>query len=101
MNAKNSIKKVQDHHIKHEKSLNILKTAKGQIDGIIKMIENERYCIDISSQLLAAIALLKRANTGIINKHIETCVKEAVETGDVEEKIKELESLMKHIEKTL
>jgi DNA-binding FrmR family transcriptional regulator len=101
MKAKANIKKIQSQHVKHEKTLNILKTAKGQIDGIIKMVENERYCIDISTQLLAVIALLKRANTATINKHIETCVKEAVETGDVEEKIKELENLMKHIEKTL
>jgi len=67
----------------------------------MKMIENERYCIDISTQLLAVIALLKKANTEIINRHIETCVREAVETGYVDEKIKELEQLMKHIEKTL
>ncbi|MBO8166583.1 MAG: metal-sensitive transcriptional regulator [Thermotogae bacterium] len=89
------------HHVKHQETLRILRTAKGQIEGIMKMIENERYCIDISTQLLAVIALLKKANTEIINRHIETCVREAVETGYVDEKIKELEQLMKHIEKTL
>ncbi|MFR9294474.1 MAG: metal-sensing transcriptional repressor, partial [Turicibacter sanguinis] len=42
-----------------KKALQSLKTAKGQIDGIIKMIEEERYCIDISNKILASQALLK------------------------------------------
>lgn len=87
-------------HPKHFKALKVLKTARGQIDGIIKMIEEERYCVDISTQLLAVIALLKRANIEIINKHVETCVREAVESGEVEEKLEELEMLMKYIGKT-
>jgi DNA-binding FrmR family transcriptional regulator len=65
------------------------------------MIEDERYCVDISTQLLAIIALLKKANTSVINKHIETCVKDAIRTGDVDEKLKELETLMKYLEKSL
>ncbi|MFZ2831340.1 MAG: metal-sensing transcriptional repressor [Mesotoga infera] len=88
-------------HHKHDEALKILKTARGQIDGIIRMIEDGRYCIDISTQLLAVISLLKKANTSVVNRHIETCVREAVKTGEVDEKIKELETLMKYIEKSL
>ena len=88
-------------HHKHDEALKILKTARGQIDGIIRMIEDERYCIDISTQLLAVVSLLKKANTSVVNRHIETCVREAVKTGEVDEKIKELETLMKYIEKSL
>ena len=88
-------------HHKHDGALKILKTARGQIDGIIKMIEEERYCIDISTQLLAVISLLKKANTTVVNKHIETCIREAVVSGDIEEKIAELETLMEYIEKSL
>lgn len=87
--------------IKHIKALNILKTAKGQIDGVIKMIEDGRYCIDISTQLLAALSLLKKANTEIINKHMETCIRDAVTSGEVDEKIVELEKIMKYLEKAL
>jgi DNA-binding FrmR family transcriptional regulator len=65
------------------------------------MIEDGRYCIDISTQLLAVISLLKKANTSVVNRHIETCVREAAKTGEVDEKIKELETLMKYIEKSL
>ncbi|HNR80065.1 MAG TPA: metal-sensing transcriptional repressor [Mesotoga infera] len=88
-------------HHKHDEALKILKTARGQIDGIIRMIEDGRYCIDISTQLLAVISLLKKANTSVVNRHIETCVREAAKTGEVDEKIKELETLMKYIEKSL
>ncbi|CCU84622.1 MULTISPECIES: metal-sensing transcriptional repressor [Mesotoga] len=88
-------------HHKHSGALKILRTARGQIDGIIKMIEEERYCIDISTQLLAVISLLKKANTTVVNKHVETCIREAIDSGNVDEKIGELETLMKYIEKSL
>ena len=38
----------------------LLKTARGQIDGILKMVEEDRYCIDISHQIMASEAILKR-----------------------------------------
>lgn len=88
-------------HHKHSGALKILRTARGQIDGIVKMIEEERYCIDISTQLLAVISLLKKANTTVVNKHVETCIREAIDSGNVDEKIGELETLMKYIEKSL
>jgi len=88
-------------HHKHDSALKILKTARGQIESTIKMIEDDRYCIDISTQLLAVISLLKKANTTVVNKHIETCIREAVGSGDIDEKIEELETLMKYIEKSL
>ena len=47
--------------MKHKNILNLLKTAKGQIDGIIKMVEEDRYCLDISKQILSA-GLIKKAN---------------------------------------
>lgn len=70
--------------------LKLLKTSKGQIEGIIKMIEDERYCIDVSKQILSAQALLKKANHSILQNHIETCVRYAFESGNEEEKIKEV-----------
>ncbi len=69
-----------------------LKTARGQIDGIIKMIENDRYCIDISTQILSAIGLLKKANIDVLNDHIRSCVTTAILEGEEEgeEKIEEI-----------
>lgn len=93
------MKECRNLHPKHQEALALLKTARGHIDGVIKMIEEERYCIDISTQLLAIISLLKKANISVINKHIETCVKDAINTGNVDEKILELQSLMKYADK--
>ncbi|WHH61531.1 metal-sensing transcriptional repressor [Petroclostridium sp. X23] len=70
--------------------LNLLKTSKGQIEGIIKMVEDERYCVDISKQILAVQALLKKANLKIIDGHIKSCVKRAFEEGHGDEKIDEI-----------
>lgn len=77
-----------------EKALKNLKTAKGQLEGIIKMIEEERYCIDISNQILASIALLKKANLHILSGHLHSCVKQAMQQGDSEEKLKEIEDVL-------
>lgn len=63
---------------------NTLKTAKGQIEGILKMIEDDRYCIDISNQILAVEALLKKANNEVLKGHIEGCIKEAFESDNTE-----------------
>lgn len=82
---------------KHIEALNLLKTARGQIDGVIKMIEDERYCIDISKQLLSLISLLRKANVSILKKHLETCVKDAVDTEDIDAKLKELEDILGYI----
>ncbi|KNZ41036.1 metal-sensing transcriptional repressor [Acetobacterium bakii] len=70
--------------------LNLLKTARGQIDGIIKMIDDDRYCIDISKQVLAVQALLKKTNLEILKKHMNHCVKTAFEEGQGEDKIDEI-----------
>jgi len=72
------------------KALDTLKTARGQIDGIIKMIEDDRYCIDVSKQILSAVALLKKANITILRQHMNTCVTDAVESGEGQAKIDEI-----------
>ncbi|HMM69868.1 metal-sensing transcriptional repressor [Gudongella oleilytica] len=73
-------------------ALSKMKTARGQLDGIIKMIEEDRYCVDISTQILSVIGLLKKSNIDVLNGHIRTCVSDAIleggEQGD--EKIEEI-----------
>ena len=65
----------------HKKVERYLKTARGQIDGILRMIEDDRYCIDISTQLMATQALLNKANKEILAEHMRHCVNEAT-TGE-------------------
>ena len=79
-----------------------LKTAKGHLEGIIKMVEENRYCIDISNQVLATRALLERTNRIILEGHIEGCILDAAATGSEEErkeKIFELSNMIKKMTK--
>ena len=81
-----------------KKAMQSLKTAKGQIEGIIKMIEDERYCVDISNQILAAQSLLKRANLLILEQHLSHCVKTACESRDhADEKIEEIIHILEKV----
>lgn len=71
-----------------------LKIAKGQIEAIIKMIEEERYCVDVSNQIIAAQSLLKKANLLILKQHMNHCVVEAIEHDRGQEKIDEIIDLL-------
>ena len=80
-----------------EKITRMLKTARGQIDGVLNMIEEDRYCIDISNQILASSAMLKRANLLILKQHMNHCVLEAAEHGHGSEKIDEVIGILSKI----
>ncbi|BDF67777.1 metal-sensing transcriptional repressor [Pseudoflavonifractor phocaeensis] len=72
------------------KTLRLLKTARGQLDGILKMVEEDRYCIDISQQVMATEALLNRVNREILTAHLRGCVQQAATAEDRGEKVEEL-----------
>ena len=78
----------------HNTVLRLLKTARGQMDGIIKMVEEDRYCIDISTQVMAAQAMLGRANKEILTAHLKHCVNTAQTHSEREEKIDELVDML-------
>ena len=79
-----------------KKELKMLKTAKGQIDGIIKMLEEERYCTDVSNQILATVAILKGVNTSILSNHLTSCVEQ---NGADEASVKKIEEVVQIIKK--
>lgn len=79
----------------HTKELNLLKTARGQMDAVIRMTEEGRYCVDIANQIEATQALLKKANLSILKNHIETCVKDSLKDGTYEEKTKEVIDILR------
>ena len=58
--------------------------------GYLKMVEDDRYCVDISNQIMATDAILRKANKEILRAHMKCCVKEALETGQEDKKIDEL-----------
>ncbi|MDD3223705.1 MAG: metal-sensing transcriptional repressor [Clostridium sp.] len=77
-----------------EAAMKALKTSKGQIEGIIKMIEDGRYCIDVSNQIAAAQSLLKKANMLILKQHLNHCVKDAFMHNNGDEKVDEIIDLL-------
>lgn len=80
-----------------QNAMKMLKIAKGQIEGTIKMLEDDRYCIDISNQIMASQSLLKKANLEVLKQHMEHCVSEALKEGDGQQKITELMMVLSKI----
>ena len=81
------------------KVLRLLKTARGQLDAVIKMVEDDRYCVDISHQLMATEGLLANANRQVLTAHLKHCVNNAATEDDRNEKVDELIGLMSKIMK--
>ena len=77
-----------------EKVVQYLRQATGQLNASLKMLEDNRYCIDISHQILATIAQLKKANEELMREHMKNCVTEAFKSNQGEEKIDEVIKIM-------
>ncbi len=80
-----------------KKVLRLLKTARGQMDGIVKMVEENRYCMDISQQLMATQAILSRVNREILSAHLRHCVQQAASPEERGEKIDEFVTTLERI----
>jgi DNA-binding FrmR family transcriptional regulator len=68
----------------------LLKTARGQLDGILKMVEDDRYCMDISTQLMATEAMLNKINKEILTAHLKHCLSNAETQEERDQKVDEL-----------
>jgi len=66
----------------HTGQVQRLRRIEGQVQGLVRMIDEKRYCVDILTQLRAARAALKRVEDAVIREHVEHCVAEAVKSGD-------------------
>ena len=73
-----------------------LHMAQGQLKGIENMMDNDEYCIDISNQLMASIAILKKINNEILSSHLKHCVINSNE-DELEEKINEISEVIKRL----
>ncbi|MGH1421014.1 MAG: metal-sensitive transcriptional regulator [Hyphomonas sp.] len=84
------------------KTINRLRRLDGQLRGIIKMLEEDRYCIDVLHQMQAVKSALARAESEILKDHANSCVAEAIESGDAEaqrEKVSELIDLFDRLKR--
>ena len=89
-------------HADKSKTLRLLKTVKGQIEGVIKMVESDRDCLEISNQILASQSILKKINLDILRGHFTHCVKNTLLTGsqaDVDSAMNEVMDVLDKIVK--
>lgn len=82
-----------------QKVINRLKRVEGQVRGLQKMVESDRYCVDILIQLSAVQAALKTIGYSVLERHTKTCVSRAIEegrgTGQIDELLKVLKQFYK------
>jgi len=71
-----------------------LQRIEGQVRGLARMIEEDRYCIDIVTQISAVRAALRRAEEEILRDHVAHCVEHAIESGNRAEQRRKIAELM-------
>ena len=76
------------------KALRRLKIIQGQVGGITKLVEEERYCLEVLTQIAAIQEALRGVSKEIVRNHLETCVNDSVKKGDGEEHYQELTDIM-------
>ena len=78
-----------------ERILHRLKIARGHLDKVVNMVENDHYCIDVLHQSQAVQAALKETDGVILENHLRTCVSDSIKSGNQEEAIKEVMEVFK------
>ena len=78
-----------------ERILHRLKIARGHLDKVIKMVEDDTYCIDVLHQSQAVQAALKETDGVVLDNHLRTCVSDSIRVGNQEEAIKEVMEVFK------
>ena len=66
----------------------------GHLEGVKKMIENDKYCVDIILQNEAVISALKKVNEMVLENHLNTCVTEAIKNKNEKERKKKIKELL-------
>lgn len=80
--------------------LNRLRRIEGQVRGIARMVDADRYCIDVITQIQAVQAALKRVEDEVLKDHVANCVEHAIASGNVREqrqKVAELMQVLRHL----
>ncbi|MBF0385001.1 MAG: metal-sensitive transcriptional regulator [Candidatus Omnitrophica bacterium] len=80
--------------ITHQENILALKRIEGQVRGLQKMIEDQRYCVDILTQMRSAIQAMVSVNQKILKKHLEGCVVDALENSTRSEKQSKIDEMV-------
>lgn len=84
--------------VNQEPTVRRLKKIEGQVRGLVRMIEEDRYCIDVLQQVNAVKAALLKVESEILKAHAATCVDEAIESGDADEQRRKFSELVRLFE---
>jgi DNA-binding FrmR family transcriptional regulator len=79
--------------------LNRLNRIEGQVRGVVRMVEDDRYCIDVLTQLRAVRAALAKVETEMLRDHLDHCVESAIVSGDKEEQRRKAQELIELLER--
>lgn len=80
--------------IASKKALTALKRVEGQVRGVAKMIEDDRYCIDVVTQIEAVRAALARVESDLLRQHLRHCVQRAMASPNAGERERVVEELV-------
>ena len=85
---------MEQAHARHKGQLERLRRIEGQVGGLVRMVEQERYCVDILTQIRAARAALRRVEEAVLREHVEHCVAQAIRSGDPAEQKAKVDELL-------
>ena len=77
-----------------------LSRIEGQVRGLARMVEEDRYCIDVVTQIAAVRAALRRVEDEVMREHISHCVEHAIVSGNAAEQRKKVSELMDVLSRT-
>ncbi len=83
----------------HEEEIVRLNRIAGQVRGVQKMIHDERYCIDILTQISSIQGAIKAVGDNILERHLKGCVKQSFSKGDDEERKKKVDEVIEVLKK--
>ncbi len=81
-------------HASHTEQLGRLRRIEGQVRGVAGMVEEQRYCVDILTQLRAVRAAVKRVEEQVLREHVEHCVVHAMKSGRRAEQHAKIDELL-------
>ena len=79
--------------MKDEETLKRLKIVEGHLHGVIRMMEEDAYCIDVIRQIQAVQAALNKVSAGILENHLNSCVTTAIRGEDPSERVRVLKEI--------
>ena len=77
-----------------------LSRIEGQVRGLSRMVEEDRYCIDVITQISAVRAALRRVEEEVLRDHVGHCVEHAILSGDADEQRRKVAELMQVLERS-